>query len=109
MPGKYCDEAIPASEPLPEEMTENTELQHLLRAAMVSLPPQFRSIVDLHCFRQLTFSEIGQTLNMPVTTVKTYFYRSLLRVPKALCNGHRSRRVFAASALIWSFIQRILW
>src|SRR5690242_4895611 len=34
-------EAIPDSEPLPEEITENTELQSLLRAAMVSLPPQF--------------------------------------------------------------------
>jgi len=36
------------------------------------------------CFRQLTFSEIGHTLNMPETTVKTYFYRSLLRVRRAL-------------------------
>ena len=40
--------------------------------------------MHLRCFRQLTFSEIGQTLNMPETTVKTYFYRSLLRVRKAL-------------------------
>jgi RNA polymerase sigma-70 factor, ECF subfamily len=77
-------EAIPDSEPLPEEITENTELQSLLRAAMVSLPPQFRSIMHLRCFRQLTFSEIGHTLNMPETTVKTYFYRSLLRVRRAL-------------------------
>ena len=80
-------EAIPDSEPLPEEMTENTELQSLLRAAMVSLPPQLRSIIRLRFFRQLTFSEIGQTLNMPETRVKTYFYRSLLRVRKALENN----------------------
>ncbi|HEX6553545.1 MAG TPA: RNA polymerase sigma factor [Ktedonobacteraceae bacterium] len=77
-------EAIPDSEPLPEEMTENTELQGLLHTNIDSLPPKFRSIVLLHCFRQLTFSEIGRTLNMPETTVKTYFYRSLPRLRRAL-------------------------
>ena len=55
-----------------------------LHAAIDSLPPLFHSIVHLRCFRQLTFSEIAYTLNMPETTVKTYFYRSLPRVRKVL-------------------------
>ena len=80
-------EAIPDTEPLPEEITESTELQGLLHAAMVSLPPKFRSIVLLRCFRQLTFSEIGRTLNMPETTVKNYFYRSLPRLRRALVSS----------------------
>jgi RNA polymerase sigma-70 factor, ECF subfamily len=80
-------EAIPDIEPLPEEMTERSELHGLLHAAIVSLPPKFRSIVHLHCFRQLTFAEIGLTLNMPETTVKTYFYRSLLRSRRALASN----------------------
>ena len=80
-------EAIPDPEPLPEEMTERGELHGLLHAAIVSLPPKFRSIVHLHCFRQLTFAEIGRTLNMPETTVKTYFYRSLPRLRRALMSS----------------------
>ena len=80
-------EAIPASELLPEEMTESTELQGLLQTAMVSLPPKFRSIVQLRCFRQLTFAEIGRTLHMPETTVKASFYRSLLRLRRALASN----------------------
>src|SRR6266849_1093349 len=80
-------EAIPDPEPLPEEMTESIELHGSLHAAIVSLPPKLRSIVHLHCFRQLTFAEIGRTLNMPETTVKTYFYRSLPFLRSALASN----------------------
>src|SRR5437660_8439118 len=80
-------EAIPDPEPLPEEMTERSELPGSLHAAIVSLPPKIRSIVHLRCFKQLSFAEIGRTLNMPETTVKTTFYRSLPRLRKALANS----------------------
>jgi RNA polymerase sigma-70 factor (ECF subfamily) len=80
-------EVIPDPEPLPEEMIERGELHGLLYAAIVSLPPQLRSIVHLHCFRQRTFTEIGRTLNLPETTVKTSFYRSLPRLRRALVSS----------------------
>ena len=80
-------EAIPDHQPMPEEMTESSELQVSLYAALVSLPPQLRAIVQLHCFRQLTFAEIGRTLNLPETTVKTSFYRSLPRLRRALASN----------------------
>jgi RNA polymerase sigma factor (sigma-70 family) len=80
-------EAIPDPEPLPEEMTERSELLGSLHAAIVSLPPKLRSIVHLRCFRQLTFAEIGRTLKMPETTVKAYFYRSLPRLRRALVSS----------------------
>ena len=80
-------EAIPDTEPLSEEITEWSELHGSLHAAIVSLPPKYRSIVHLHCFKQLTFAEIGRTLNMPETTAKTYFYRSLPRLRRALASS----------------------
>src|SRR5437763_12616932 len=80
-------EAIPDPEPLPEEMSERSELHGSLHAAIVSLPPKLRSIVHLRCFRQLTFAEIGRTLNMPETTVKTSFYRSVPRLRSALASN----------------------
>ena len=70
-------EAITDPEPLPEEVAESIELHCLLQQAMLSLPTTFRSIVHLHCFRQLSYSEIGRMLKMPESTVKTYFSRSL--------------------------------
>jgi RNA polymerase sigma-70 factor, ECF subfamily len=80
-------EALPDREPLPEEMTESSELHVSLHAAIASLPPKFRSIVHLRCFRQLTFAEIGRTLNMQETTVKTSFYRSLPLLRRALASN----------------------
>ena len=52
-------EAITDPEPLPEEVAERIELHCLLQQAIFSLPPTLRSIVHLHCFGQLSFSEIG--------------------------------------------------
>ena len=82
-------EAVPDSRPLPEEMTESSELGLSLHTAIASLPPQLRAIVQLRCFRQLTFAEIGRTLNMPETTVKTSFYRLLPRLRRSLASNSR--------------------
>lgn len=70
-------EAIADPEPLPEELIERLERHRALHMAISSLPQRSRSIVHLRCFGQMTFAEIGQTLNMPTITVKTCFYRSL--------------------------------
>jgi len=80
-------EAIPDPEPLPEEVAERSDLRCSLQQAMRSLPPTFRSIVHLRCFRQLSFSEVGRMLKMPETTVKAYFYRSLPRLRRALASS----------------------
>ena len=69
-------EALADRQALPEELTESSELHGSLREALVSLPPQLRSIVQLRCVRQLTFAEIGRTLHLPETTVKTSFCRA---------------------------------
>ena len=80
-------EAIPDPDPLPEEVAEEIDLYRTLQEALASLPPKFRSIVRLRCFRQLTFAEIGRMLKMPESTVKTYFYRSLPRLRTALAGS----------------------
>jgi RNA polymerase sigma factor (sigma-70 family) len=77
-------EFIPDSQPLPEEIAEQFDLQCTLQRAMFVLSPKSRSIVHLHCSRELSFSEIGCMLEMWVSTVKTYFYRSLPRLRTAL-------------------------
>jgi RNA polymerase sigma factor (sigma-70 family) len=80
-------EAIPDPEPLPEEVAERIDMQCSLQQALFSLPPKCRSIVRLHCFRQLSFSEIARVLNIPRNTVKTYYYRSLPRLRRALMSN----------------------
>jgi RNA polymerase sigma-70 factor (ECF subfamily) len=77
--------AMPDTQPLPEELAERHDLQDHLRRAIQALPPKFRAVVLLRYAAQLSFTEIGQTLNMPEATAKTYFQRAkpLLRAALA--------------------------
>ncbi|MEO7021904.1 MAG: sigma-70 family RNA polymerase sigma factor [Ktedonobacteraceae bacterium] len=85
---------IPDNSPLPEDVAEHHDLQHILQEAIAALPPKFRAVVLLRYSAQLSFSEIGHTLHMPEATAKTYFQRAkpLLRTmltqqlqPSAAC------------------------
>ena len=80
---------MPDTRPLPEEIAERHDLQQALRAAIDALPPKFRSVVLLRYAGQLSFSEIGKTLNMPEATAKTYFQRARPLLRAALSNQWR--------------------
>jgi RNA polymerase sigma-70 factor (ECF subfamily) len=67
---------IPDTSPLPEEVAEHHDLQNLLQQAIASLPPKLRAVVLLRYSEQLSFAEIGRTLEMPEATAKTYFQRA---------------------------------
>ena len=67
---------IPDNSPLPEDIAERHDLQNILQRAITGLPPKFRAVVLLRYASQLSFSEIGQTLQMPEATAKTYFQRA---------------------------------
>ena len=76
--------AMPDTSPLPEELAERRDLQDCLQRAIQALPPKFRSVVLLRYAAQLSFSEIGQALNMPEATAKTYFQRAKPHLRSAL-------------------------
>ncbi|RAQ94665.1 RNA polymerase sigma factor [Thermogemmatispora tikiterensis] len=69
-------DTLPDGGPLPEELAEHHDLQRLLSEAIQTLPPRFRAVVLLRYLAQLSFAEIGQTLQMPEATAKTYFQRA---------------------------------
>ena len=75
---------IPDGGPLPEDLAERHDLQQVLHQAIESLPPKFRAVVMLRYTSQLSFAEIGRTLNMPEATAKTYFHRAKVLLRKML-------------------------
>jgi RNA polymerase sigma factor (sigma-70 family) len=83
-------EAILDPDPLPEEVVERVDLSCSLRDAIATLPPRLRPVVHLRCFGQLTFAEIGRTLNLPETTAKTSFYRALPLLRKMLASDRHA-------------------
>lgn len=71
---------LPDPAPLPEELMEQHDEQDCLRAAIQTLPSKSRAVVWLRYKEELSFSEIGCRLNMPPTSVKTYFYRACAKL-----------------------------
>jgi RNA polymerase sigma factor (sigma-70 family) len=69
-------EFVPDPTPLPEEIAEQHELQQRILRAISVLPPRLRSVVFLRYALQKSFAEIGQILNIPEATAKTYFHRA---------------------------------
>lgn len=69
-------DVIPDNQPLPEEIADRHDLQRILQNAINALPTRFRAVVLLRYIAQFSFAEIGQALQMPEATAKTYFQRA---------------------------------
>lgn len=68
--------------PLPDELSERADIQQLLVAAIMRLPPKYRDVVALRYAADLPFSDIAEVLDIPENTAKIHFHRAkaLLRV-----------------------------
>ena len=69
-------EAIPGTSSTSEELAELQELQHGIQTAIRALPLAYLPVVWLFYREQLTYAEIGRILDLPGSTVKTYFNRA---------------------------------
>jgi RNA polymerase sigma-70 factor (ECF subfamily) len=63
--------------PSPLELIEARDLSRAVAAAVESLPQEQREVVVLKEYQGLTFLEIAQALDVPISTVKTRLYRGL--------------------------------
>jgi RNA polymerase sigma-70 factor (ECF subfamily) len=59
---------------------ESDDLSRVIAAAMAGLPEEQREVVILKEYEGLTFPEIAQTLDLPLSTVKTRLYRGLAQL-----------------------------
>ncbi|MFO7799299.1 RNA polymerase sigma factor [Rhodohalobacter sp.] len=65
------------SELTPVTEIESKELNSLIHQALNRLPEQVRAVVILKQFEEMTFIEIGDTLQIPEGTAKTRMYKGL--------------------------------
>jgi RNA polymerase sigma-70 factor (ECF subfamily) len=63
--------------PEADELVRQLDLRRAVRRAIADLPPEQREVVILKEYQGLTFLEIAQALDQPVSTVKTRLYRGL--------------------------------
>jgi RNA polymerase sigma-70 factor (ECF subfamily) len=68
----------------PVRITEGTQITHAVRRAVNSLPLELRQIVVMKEFEELTFKEISDTLDLPLSTVKSRLYTALKQLQMKL-------------------------
>jgi RNA polymerase sigma-70 factor (ECF subfamily) len=68
----------------PVRITESTQITRAVRRAVNSLPLELRQIVVMKEFEELTFKEISDILNVPLSTVKSRLYTALKQLQMKL-------------------------
>jgi len=70
--------------PNPEQQLARTELEEILRKAVASLPPSFRTVFYLRDVEELSTEETAELLNLSVAAVKARLFRARLRLREEL-------------------------
>ena len=68
----------------PSNQTEQAERNVLVRQAVGSLPVDLRQVVVMKEFEDMTFQEISDTLEIPLSTVKSRLYTALKQLRSKL-------------------------
>jgi RNA polymerase sigma-70 factor (ECF subfamily) len=61
----------------PATNAEARERHEAVRRAVAALPPELREVVLMKEFEELTFQEIADALEIPLSTVKSRLYTAL--------------------------------
>ena len=66
-----CDEG-----PDPSEAMIRSQTAEAVRAVVDKLKPRYKTLVELRYFKELSYEEIAEQLDMPIGTVKAQLFRS---------------------------------
>lgn len=68
----------------PLRTAEQNERMTLVRRAVTSLPDELREVVVMKEFEEMTFQEISEVLELPLSTVKSRLYTALKQLRRKL-------------------------
>ena len=67
---------IPASGPDPEEFFMKKQKARILQEVVEKMKPHYRRLVKLRYFKEMSYEEISEELNLPLGTVKAQLFRA---------------------------------
>ena len=70
------DERDADSAQLPETVQEVKERSEQIRQALASLPANYRLVVELRHYQEMSYDEIAVQLNIPLSDVKSHLFRA---------------------------------
>lgn len=62
--------------PDPGAALEASQQSEAIRAALLSLPPHYRAVVELRHYQDLSYQEIAHALDLPISDVKSHLFRA---------------------------------
>jgi RNA polymerase sigma-70 factor (ECF subfamily) len=76
VPYEECYYPTPSKKsPTPEEIFYQTEKAETIQQAIINLPPKYRVMIELRHYQEFSYQEIAETLNIPLSDVKSYLFR----------------------------------
>jgi RNA polymerase sigma-70 factor (ECF subfamily) len=63
-------------QPGPEAQTVNRQRGERIRTEILELPPNYRAVIELRHFQELSYDEIARALKRPLSSVKSDLFRA---------------------------------
>lgn len=60
----------------PEGVYAERERQAALRAALAALPAHYRAVIELRHYQEMSYEQIAETLQLPLSDVKSHLFRA---------------------------------
>ncbi len=73
--------------PSPEQMMVRQEQSVRLRQAILTLPPRYRAAIELRHFQELSYDEMAEVLQRPLSSVKSDLFRARKLLAKKMGDG----------------------
>lgn len=74
------EESIVDEEILPDEVVQKMQDKEFLNKLLETLSAEDKTVLTLHYQEEMTFQEIGEILNKPLNTVKSYHFRAIKKL-----------------------------
>ncbi|MBP8000316.1 MAG: sigma-70 family RNA polymerase sigma factor [Chloroflexi bacterium] len=75
---------LPDPAPPPEQHLAGREQEQRLRSALIQLPPRYRVMIELRHYQDLSYEEMAELLQVPLSTVKSDLFRARKLLEKQL-------------------------
>ena len=75
-PAELDEERDRAEEAGPESAAEQRERSAQIREALASLPAQYRAVIELRHYQEMSYDEIAAVMNIPISDVKSHLFRA---------------------------------
>ena len=68
----------------PETYLQGAQNAEEVRQAIVALPAHYRAVIELRHYQEMSYSEISEVLELPLSDVKSHLYRARKKLARLL-------------------------